>query len=62
MTFKSNKNTSNNHLKSNQLLTQKELIDAMNRHTCFTRRFAELLIRQSDPITNQFRKDKQNGR
>ena len=58
MTFKSNKNS----LKSYQLLTQKELIDAMNKHTCFTRRFAELLIRQSDPITNQFRKDKVNAR
>ncbi|MBU0974142.1 hypothetical protein KKD03_00375 [Patescibacteria group bacterium] len=58
------KNIDLSHYYSNNTkpISQKELIDAMNKHTCFTRKFAELLIRQSDPITNQFRKDKENGR
>jgi len=47
---------------ASKVFTQRELIEQINAHTRFTHRFAELLIRQSDPISNQFRKDKQNGR
>lgn len=60
MTFNSNKNTPKNLLKSQQLLSQKELIDSINKHTNFTRRFVELLIRQSDPISN-YKKGDKNG-
>ena len=58
MTFKSNKNL----LKSHQLLTQKELISKINKHTAFTYRFVDLLSRQIDQMDNKYRKDKQNGR
>lgn len=51
-----------NPLKSEELLTQKQLIGKINKHTAFTYRFANLLIRQIDQMDNKYRKDKENGR
>jgi len=62
MTYKSNKNTQNNPLKSHQFLTQKELIGRINKHTAFTYRFVDLLSRQIDQMDYKYRKDKENGR
>lgn len=58
------KNIDLSHIYKNneEAISQKELIEKMNKHTRFTRRFAELLIQQSDPITNQFRKANQSGK
>lgn len=42
--------------------TQKELIEQMNKNTKSTCKYTELLFWQLDPITNQFRKEQQNGK
>lgn len=50
-----------NPLKSEQLLTQKQLISKINKHTAFTYRFVDILSRQIDQMDNKFRKD-EDGR
>ncbi len=50
-----------NLLKSEELLTQKQLIGKINSHTRFTYRFVDLLCRQIDQTNNKYRKDKENG-
>jgi len=57
------KNTDLSHFYSNnKLLSQKELIEKINKNTASTRKYAELLFWQLDPITNNFRKIQQNGK
>jgi len=58
------KNIDLSHFYSNTTkpLSQKELIQKINRNTASTRKYAELLYWQLDPITNNFRKAQQNGR
>lgn len=51
-----------NPLKSEELLTQKQLIGKINKHTAFTYRLVDILSRQIDQMDNKFRKDKENGR
>ncbi len=48
----------NNLLKSEELLTQKQLIGRINKHTAFTYRLVDILSRQIDQVDNKFRKDK----
>jgi hypothetical protein len=62
MTYKSNGKASKNPFKSPQLLSQKELIGKINSHTCFTRRFVELLATQIDQMNNKYKKEKENDR
>ena len=62
MTLDKYRKAPQNPLKSEELLTQKQLIGKINKHTAFTYRFANLLIRQVDQMDNKYRKDKENGR
>lgn len=61
MTYQPQNNPPKNLLKSEELLTQKQLISKINKHTAFTYRFVELLARQVDQMDNKHRKEKQNG-
>lgn len=58
------KNTDLSHFYSNNAkpLSQKELVQKINKSTASTRKYAELLFWQLDPITNNFRKAQQNGK
>ena len=58
------RNTDLSHFYSNNSrpLSQKELIEKINKNTASTRKYAELLFWQLDPITNNFRKAQQNGK
>ena len=57
MTFKSN-----NPFKSNQLLTQKELINQINAHTRTTKKLVELLIKQVDPMDHYKERNYDNSK
>ncbi len=57
MRYSTRKNVSKNNV-SPSLFTQKQIIEQINAHTRFTRRFAELLIQQAYQIE---RKDLQNA-
>lgn len=61
MTYTQRSKSSKNPLKSEQLLSQKQLIGRINKHTAFTYRFVDLLARQIDQMDNKYRKDKENG-
>ena len=54
--------TPKNLLKSEELLTQKQLIGRINKHTAFTHRLVDILSRQIDQMDNKYRKDKENGK
>ena len=45
-----------------QLLTQKQLINKINKHTAFTYRFVDILSRQIDQMDNKYRKDKEDAK
>lgn len=61
MTYTQRRKSSKNPLKSEQLLTQKQLIGRINMNTAFTYRLVELLSRQIDQVDNKYRKEKENG-
>lgn len=61
MTYKQKPKAPKNLLKSEELLTQKQLIGRINKHTAFTYRLVDLLARQIDQMDNKYRKDKENG-
>lgn len=54
--------TSKNLLKSEELLTQKQLIGRINKHTAFTYRLVDILSRQIDQMDDNYRKDRENGK
>lgn len=62
MTYRSNKNAPKNPLKAEELMTQKQLISKINKHTAFTYRLVDLLSRQIDQMDNKYRKEKEHGR
>lgn len=62
MTSNKHQKAPKNLLKSEELLTQKQLIGRINKHTAFTYRLVDILSRQIDQMDNKYREDKENGR
>ncbi len=62
MTHRSNKNAPKNPLKTEELMSQKQLINKINKHTAITHRLVDLLSRPIDQMDNKYLKEKENCR